>query len=149
MPAPLSFMVHHKFACSTIIYMHLNRNLQEIIKLSRNIWSFLFLHHKREWKKYTCKCNLQSVQWPWKEWNFTLNIEICSTFFLLLEICLYLYNLWCRLNLPAALSYVVQVKFVCTTIINGAVKFPSPLSIINDGISEIEICLHHYHLWWI
>ena len=108
LPACLSFVMQDKFACSTIIYLHSNRNLHEIIKLSSNIWSFLFLQHKFEWKKYTCNCNLESVQWAWKEWNFTLNMKICSTFFLLLEICLHHYHLWCRANLPAPLSSMVQ-----------------------------------------
>ena len=73
-------------------------------------------------------------------------------------------------NLPATLSFMVDGKFACTTIIYGAGqiclhhyhlwgrvnlnapplfmlqgKFDYPPSFINDRVSEIEICLHHYH----
>ena len=62
-------------------------------------------------------------------------------------------------NLSAPLSFMVQSKFACTTIIYGAGKFTcttifygavevtSPLSCVNDKTCEIEICLYHYHLW--
>ena len=38
-------------------------------------------------------------------------------------------------NLPAPLSFRMQGKFSAT------------LSFINERASEIEICLHHFHLW--
>ena len=52
-----------------------------------------------------------------------------------------------QVNLPVPLSFIVQGKFACTTIIYGAGKFPSPLSALNGKTSESEIHLYHYHLW--
>ena len=128
-------MVQDKVTFSTIIYCHSNRNLQEISKLSSNIWSFLLLHCKLEWK--SIPANVIFRVYNGLEKNET-SPKYGDMFNFLSFV----------RNLPVPLSSMVQGEFACTNIIYGAGKFPSPLSIVNDKTSEIEICLHHYHLWY-